>query len=173
MSRHSSQTRGLKVDCRNGRASWSSALSPAPLAMAVVPLMGPAIALIAWSMFMLFWMLLLRVKAIKSARMKLDPNAPRGEQMAQLPASIRWKGDNYNHLMEQPTLFYAIVVALTLMGEHTRTNVVLAWAYVVLRVAHSLVQSLVNVVEIRFTVFMISSFALCGLIFNAGVAAFF
>ena len=79
------------------------------------PMLAPVVALVAWTMVMWLWMYLTRIPAISRAQMKLDPNAPRGEQMSQLPASVRWKADNYNHLMEQPTLFYAICLCLALI----------------------------------------------------------
>jgi hypothetical protein len=102
--------------------------------------------------------------------MKLDPFAPRGEQMSTLPAEVRWKADNYNHLMEQPTLFYATALALAASGNATAGAATLAWAYVGLRVAHSLVQATWNKIEVRFSLFFLSSLALLGLIAHAWVA---
>ena len=134
------------------------------------PILAPVVALVAWTMVMWLWMYLTRIPAINRARMKLDPNAPRGEQMSQLPASVRWKADNYNHLMEQPTLFYAICLCLALMGLGEGSNLLMAWGYVGLRVVHSLVQVLINKIELRFAVFMLSSLLLIGLTFNAAMA---
>lgn len=130
-------------------------------------LLGPVIALVAWSMVMWLWMYATRIPAIMAAKMKLDPDAPRGEQMATLPAPVRWKADNYNHLMEQPTIFYAIVLALATMGNASDLTLVLAWAYVGLRVVHSLVQALVNKIELRFALFVLSNVPLFGLTYAA------
>lgn len=134
------------------------------------PILAPIVALVAWSMVIWLWMYITRIPAVAKARMKLDPNAPRGEQMSQLPASVRWKADNYNHLMEQPTLFYAICLCLALMGLGEGSNLLMAWGYVGLRVVHSLVQVLINKIELRFAVFMLSSLLLIGLTFNAAMA---
>jgi hypothetical protein len=134
------------------------------------PILAPVIALVAWSMLMWAWMYATRLPAIFKAHMAMDPNAPRGEQMNLLPPNVRWKADNYNHLMEQPTIFYAIVLALALMGEGSGINLALAWAYVVLRVVHSLVQALFNKIELRFAIFVFSSLMLIGLTFNAATA---
>lgn len=87
--------------------------------------------------------------------------------MAQLPASVRWKADNYNHLMEQPTVFYAIVITLVLLGPSGDTAWVLAWSYVALRVVHSLTQALVNKIELRFLLFVLSNIPLIGLTYEA------
>lgn len=132
-------------------------------------LLGPVIVLVAWSQVMWLWMYATRIPAMIAAKMKPDPNAPRGEQMAQLPASVRWKADNYNHLMEQPTVFYAIVLTLALMGPSGDSALILAWSYVALRVAHSLLQALVNKIELRFLLFVLSNIPLIGLTYEAVV----
>jgi hypothetical protein len=130
-------------------------------------LLEPLVALVAWSMAMWLWMYATRVPAILAMKMKLDPDAPSGAQMATLPARVRWKADNYNHLMEQPTIFYALVLALAVMGNTTEINLVLAWAYVGLRVMHSLAQALGNKIELRFALFVLSNIPLFGLTYGA------
>jgi hypothetical protein len=134
------------------------------------PILAPVVALVAWSMLIWLWMYVTRIPAMSRLRMQLDPNAPRGEQMNQLPPAVRWKADNYNHLMEQPTLFYAICLSLALMGLGDGSNLILAWLYVSLRVLHSLVQVLINRIEVRFVLFLLSSLALIGLTVNAARA---
>ena len=124
------------------------------------PILAPVIALVAWSLFMLLWMFAMRIPAIMKARMKMDPNLPVGQQMNTLPPQVRWKADNYNHLMEQPTIFYALALALALLGQGDGVNAMLAWAYVGLRVVHSLVQAVINKIELRFAVFLLSSIVL-------------
>lgn len=131
------------------------------------PILTPVVALVAWSLVMWLWMYATRLPAIRKAQMQLDPRAPRGEQMSTLPASVRWKADNYNHLMEQPTLFYAVALVLALLGEGNGINLLLAWGYVVTRVIHSLLQALVNKIEVRFVIFALSTLMLFGLTMNA------
>jgi hypothetical protein len=97
---------------------------------------------------------------------------PRGEQMSQLPANVRWKADNYNHLMEQPTLFYATVLALAVLGDQSVISLMLAWAYVLLRVVHSLVQATGSRITLRFAVFFVSSLVLFALAIRAALLAF-
>ena len=135
-----------------------------------VQLLGPVIALIAWSMMMWAWMYATRLPAMRAAHMKPDPTAPRGEQMSLLPPRVRWKADNYNHLMEQPTLFYALVISLALLGVQTQASLALAWTYVGMRILHSLVQALVNKIEIRFLLFVLSNIPLLGLTYIAASA---
>ncbi len=134
-----------------------------------IEMLGPVIALVFWSMVMWVWMYVTRIPAVSKAKMKLDSNAPRGEQMSTLPPQVRWKADNYNHLMEQPTLFYALAISIALMGEGSGINLYLAWVYVALRICHSLVQSLINKIEVRFGLFFLSNLPLLALTFNAAL----
>lgn len=135
------------------------------------PILAPVVSLVAWSMVMWAWMYVTRIPAIRRARMKLDPNAPRGEQMSTLPPEVRWKADNYNHLMEQPTLFYAVALSLALLGRGGGANLTLAWAYVGMRVVHSIVQATWNKIEVRFATFFLSSLLLVALVVDACRAA--
>ncbi|MES3022084.1 MAG: MAPEG family protein [Pseudomonadota bacterium] len=133
-------------------------------------ILGPVFALVAWSMLMFVWMYATRLPAIARTRMRLDPNAPRGEQMATLPPNVRWKADNYNHLMEQPTIFYALAISLAILGEGGGNNLTLAWAYVALRIIHSLAQALTNKIELRFGLFVLSNVPLFALTLSGATA---
>jgi hypothetical protein len=139
---------------------------------APIPMLAPVIALVLWTFVMWAWMYVTRIPAIKHARMRLDPTAPRGEQMNQLPPAVRWKADNYNHLFEQPVLFYAVALSLALLGDATAWSLCLAWTYVVLRVVHSLWQSINNKIEIRFMLFALSSLVLLALTVRAALLVF-
>jgi hypothetical protein len=92
--------------------------------------------------------------------------------MNQLPPEVRWKADNYNHLLEQPTLFYAVAIALALLGDASLLSVAMAWAYVTLRAAHSLWQALVNHIPTRFYIFVTSSLVLLALTIKAALQVF-
>jgi hypothetical protein len=136
------------------------------------PILAPVIALVIWSALIWAWLYATRIPAILKARIVLDPMMPRGDQMAQLPARVRWKADNYNHLMEQPTLFYATALSLALLGDQSPGSVSLAWAYVALRVVHSLVQTMFNHIPTRFAIFFVSSLLLFGLAIRAAILVF-
>jgi len=135
-------------------------------------IVAPVIALAIWTHVIWAWMYATRIPAIRKARLVLDPMAPRGEQMATLPPRVRWKADNYNHLMEQPTIFYAVALSLAILGHGDGTNLMLAWVYVGLRVLHSVVQALINKIEVRFSVFVLSSLVLIALTVSAARIVF-
>ena len=119
----------------------------------------PVLALIVWSLIVWAWMYALRIPAMQKAGIRPDDARHPGSLDA-LPASARQVADNYNHLMEQPTIFYALAFFVVLAGHDGGLAVTLAWAYVGLRVVHSLIQNTVNRVMLRFLVFSISTIVL-------------
>jgi hypothetical protein len=138
-----------------------------------VELLKPVVVLVAWSMLVLFWMLALRIPAMKAAKIVPIPGAAYDEKMAALPDSVKWKADNYNHLMEQPTLFYALAIVLAVIGGGDSVTLIAAWSYTGLRVCHSLVQTLGNKIEIRFLLFVLSNVAILVMLLNAMCLLFF
>ena len=84
-----------------------------------------------------------------------------------MPPSVNWKSHNYTHLMEQPTIFYAVIAVLAIAGDSSSVNLVAAWAYVGLRIVHSLWQGLVNIVRIRVILFALGTLCLWVLAINA------
>ena len=134
--------------------------------MHVSPLLAPVVALVAWSIVMLFWLAIARGPYVRGR----IPNGTRGADIErEYPGRANWPAHNYQHLMEQPTLFYAIVFALVLMHFDAAINVYLAWGYVGLRVLHSIVQATVNVVRIRFVIFLLATLCLIGLTTHAAL----
>ncbi|HEX6218134.1 MAG TPA: MAPEG family protein [Sphingomicrobium sp.] len=136
------------------------------------PIIAPVVALVAWTLIILLWMAVARGRAFASMGVTFG-NIPPGSRGVNLdgkaPDLAQWKSHNYNHLMEQPTIFYAMALCLALMGIGTGINYWLAWGYVGFRVVHSLVQCTVNVVAIRFPLFLLATFCLMGMTFNAGL----
>jgi uncharacterized MAPEG superfamily protein len=133
-------------------------------------ILAPAAVLVLWSLVMLFWMAGTRFPAMGKAGMDLSKAAPggRGQDLEPvLPPNVTWKSHNYTHLMEQPTIFYAAVVILALSGAGGGVNTTLAWAYVGLRIIHSIWQATVNKVSVRFTIFLLSTLCLLVLAINA------
>jgi len=136
------------------------------------PILAPLIALVLWTFVMWAWMYATRIPAIRRNKVALDPQQSKEEFNAQIPAEVRWKADNYNHLLEQPTLFYAVVLALAVIDAGSSLNTGLAWAYVGLRIVHSLVQAIVNIIIIRFALFVAASAVLFALTIRAAILIF-
>ena len=133
------------------------------------PLLGPIVTLVAWTLVMLGWLAVRRGLAVKAAGIDIGKKpGGRGQNLeGVLPDEANWPAHNYAHLMEQPTLFYAIVFALIVMDINVAINVWLAWGYVAVRIIHSVFQATVNVVKIRFALFLLSTLCLVGLTVHA------
>ncbi len=138
-------------------------------------MLAPAAVLVVWSLIMLSWMAFTRFPAMSKLDRDVGKAKPggRGQDLeGVIPDKVNWKAHNYAHLMEQPTIFYPAVVILAIMGAGA-IDVVLAWIYVVLRIIHSVYQATVNVVKIRFLIFLLSTLALTVLAVRALLATLF
>ena len=131
--------------------------------MTAHPILQPALWLIIWSITMLMWMAVTRFSAFGAAGVDLSKSKPggRGQDLeGVLPASVNWKAHNYTHLMEQPTLFYALTGIIAIAGLPNPILVQLAWCYTIIRIVHSIWQATVNTIRVRFTMFIISTLCL-------------
>lgn len=137
-------------------------------------ILQPVVALLAWTMVMWVWMYATRIPAMNKAGIdaKNLVGSDGASLRAKLPDTVSWKADNYNHLHEAPTLFYAVAIVLAIIGQGDGFNTLLAWAYVAFRIAHSIVQATINRVIIRFALYALSSLALIALILHAAIAVF-
>ena len=138
-------------------------------------MLAPAAVLVTWSLLMLLWLAATRFPAMAKVKDRLKDAKPggRGQDLEGLiPARVNWKAHNYAHLMEQPTVFYPAVVILAMMGA-SGFDVLLAWIYVALRIVHSVYQSTINNVMVRFTIFALATIPLVILAIRAVMATLF
>jgi hypothetical protein len=137
-------------------------------------ILQPVVVLAAWTMVMWAWLYATRIPAM--SKLGIDPDSlvrdPDVSLEKILPPQVRWKADNYNHLHEAPTVFYAIALLLAMVGQGDGFNATLAWGYVGLRIVHSLVQATINKVMIRWALFMVSTLVLIALILHAAITVF-
>jgi hypothetical protein len=134
------------------------------------PILAPAAVLALWTFVMLFWMIGTRFVAFGQAKIDLGKAKPGGRGVnleGVLPDKVNWKAHNYTHLMEQPTVFYAVAGILALAGAGTGMNLYLAWGYTGLRIVHSLWQATVNRIPPRAMLFFLSSACLMMLSISA------
>ena len=136
-------------------------------------ILAPAAVLVVWTLIVLLWIIPARFGAIGKLADKSALAAKQGMRGNDLegviPDKANWPAHNYTHLVEQPTLFYVTVVILALTGPGA-LDVTLAWAYVALRIVHSLWQNLVNTIPVRFGLFLLSTTALIVLAVRAVMA---
>ncbi len=138
-------------------------------------ILGPIVALAAWTMIMWLWMYVTRIPAMGKVPGLDVKNVVGGTGRNLddvLPGKVQWIAQNYNHLHEAPTVFYAVALVLAIVGAGNGMNANIAWVYVGLRITHSLVQALWNRVMVRFSIFALSSLALIALVLHAAMAVF-
>ena len=123
----------------------------------------PVLALAGWTFVMWAWLYATRIPAMRKARVNLEEMRQTGAK-PNLPPEISRVADNYNHLHEQPTVFYAVALAAQIASANDPINIGLAWAYVAIRIVHSLIQATANIIMLRFTVFCLASLALAALL---------
>ncbi|MEN0653761.1 MULTISPECIES: MAPEG family protein [Hyphobacterium] len=122
-------------------------------------ILAPVLALVGWTFVMWLWMYATRIPAMQAAKM----NAAKLKQKSDLdplPVKVKQIADNYNHLHEQPVLFYAVCLVIAALGGADSAALALAWAYVAIRVVHSLMQATINFVPARFAIFTLGSIVL-------------
>ena len=124
--------------------------------MSLIP---PVLTLIGWTFVMWIWLYATRIPAMRAARIDLVAVSRTGAKL-ELPPEVSRVADNYNHLHEQPTIFYALALAAEHGAAVDGISVALAWGYAGLRVVHSLVQATRNVIMVRFFVFAAASLVL-------------
>ena len=125
-------------------------------------ILAPAAVLVIWTLIMLVWMAASRLPAMKAMGGGLGKSRPggRGQDLeGRIDDRVNWKAHNYTHLMEQPTIFYPVVIVLAIMGSGP-VDVLFAWAYVLIRILHSVWQATVNRLPVRFALFLVSTVCL-------------
>ncbi|MGK6319692.1 MAPEG family protein [Sphingomonas sp. DT-204] len=137
-------------------------------------ILKPVVVLVAWTLVMWLWMIAARMPAMRAAGIDITKlvGGKGSDADRVLPAKAQWPSHNYNHLMEQPTIFYAVALTLAVMGSGNGVSAWIAWGYAGLRIVHSLIQATVNRVAPRFAVFMVSTLLLVALTLHAAMVAF-
>ncbi len=138
-------------------------------------MLAPAAVLVLWPLIVLLWMTVTRFGAFSKAGIDIAkvPPGGRGNSLeGVLPDKVNWKAHNFTHLMEQPTIFYPAVIILA-MGAPKPVDVAMAWAYVAIRVVHSLWQSMVNRLQVRVMLFAASTIFLVALAVRAVTVTLF
>lgn len=127
--------------------------------------LAPVLALIIWTLLIWVLMYARRIPAMQAARIHPETaKSPDGSWKQDLPLSVQASAHNYNHLLEQPTIFYALMFYVTLTAQMSPSIYYAAWAYVALRVLHSFIQVSAGKVMIRFGIFTLSTLVLMAMV---------
>ena len=140
--------------------------------MEPIAILQPVIAMGLLTSGMALWMLFTRLPAMSKAGIDPQQAQNTAKLIDMLPAKVTRVSNNYNHLFEQPTLFYAVAITIAVLGHVDSLHVQCAWAFVILRAVHSIVQATVDIVMARFTFFLLSWVALAVMLFREALAVF-
>ena len=118
--------------------------------MSQTALLTPLLVLVLWTSAVFLLLAFGRVKYTKNPQDAAHSKDLKGT----MPDWVERAADNYNHLFEQPVAFYALTLCIAVINNFDSFMVQLAWAFVVLRIMHSLVQLTFNLVLLRFFIFV-------------------
>lgn len=118
--------------------------------MSQTALLTPIFVLVLWTSAVFLVLAFGRVKYTKNPQDAAHSKDLKGT----MPDWVERAADNYNHLFEQPVAFYALTLCIAVINDFDSFMVQLAWAFVVLRIMHSLVQLTFNLVLLRFFIFV-------------------
>ena len=118
--------------------------------MSQTALLTPIFVLVLWTSAVFLVLAFGRVKYTKNPQDAAHSKDLKGT----MPDWVERAADNYNHLFEQPVAFYALTLCIAVINDFDSFMVQLAWAFVVLRIMHSLVQLTFNLVLVRFFIFV-------------------
>ncbi|NWG52424.1 MAG: MAPEG family protein [Hydrogenophilaceae bacterium] len=130
-------------------------------------MIAPVLALVLWTLVMWLWLYAARIPAMRKAG--IDPQEAERTGKLDLPRAVQRPAENYNHLHEQPTIFYAAALSIQIASAADSMAITLAWAYVGLRIIHSLVQATANIIMLRFLIFTIASITLAWMVIRAAL----
>jgi len=130
---------------------------------------GPFFATMLLTFVVWVYMYVRRIRFLTSSKITPAEMAVPGALARVSPPEVSNPSDNLKNLFEIPVLFYALVLYLFVTRQVDATYVVAAWVFVAFRVLHSAVHCTVNIVLVRFYLYLISTLAVW---FIAGRAAF-
>ena len=121
----------------------------------------PLFALAAWTLIVLLLIPFARAGSVRQRQIAVD-DFKFGES-AKVPGNVSIPNRNYMNLLELPMLFYVVGIVLYVTGAASTLTIAIAWAFVVLRVVHSLIHLTYNRVVHRLAAFTLSNVALVAL----------
>jgi hypothetical protein len=119
---------------------------------------APMSVLALWTGCMVFMVGFSRIRAVRAGRVRRG--AFRLGESPDVPEDVALWNRNLMNLLEMPLLFYVVSIAFYVTHQATARVVTLAWVYVALRLAHSLVHVTSNRILLRLGAYSLSNVAL-------------
>lgn len=119
---------------------------------------GPVCVLVLWTGFVVLLTGLRRILAVRAGR--ITAHAFKLGESPDVPPDVAVVNRNFMNLLEMPVLFYIGCLAFYVTHHVNPAVLVLAWLYVALRLAHSIVHLGSNRIVLRLAAFAASNFVL-------------
>ena len=141
------------------------------MTMPTTELALPMLAMMALTLLVWLYMFVVRVGFAQKNKLDIEQFKTPADVQALIPGDESASSNNFKNLFELPVVFYALCLYLTVTLQVDSLYVNCAWAFVVLRVLHSLIHCSYNKVAHRFAVYILSSIALWVMVVRAFLTA--
>ncbi|HZP45140.1 MAG TPA: MAPEG family protein [Candidatus Binataceae bacterium] len=140
--------------------------------MAQTAIFGPFFAQMFLTLLVWVHMYVRRISFLRSSGVSPNELAVPGVLARLAPPAVSYPSDNLKNLFEMPVLFYALVIYLFVTHEVDAIYLAAAWIFVAFRFLHSAVHCTINIVMVRFYLYLSSTAALWFIAFRAGISYF-
>ena len=133
---------------------------------------GPFFTMIFLTVVVWLYMYVRRISFITGSQIDAKELATPGALAKLSPAAVANPSDNLKNLFEMPVIFYALTLYLFVTRQVDAIYVDAAWIFAAFRVMHSAVHCTINVVIVRFYLYLISTLAVWFIAIRAALAYF-
>lgn len=138
--------------------------------MTQTAIFGPFLAMMLLTLVVWFTMYVRRSGLIRRNRINPQDLAAPGALAQLSPAEVANPSDNFRNLFEVPVLFYALALYVFVTGQVDAAYLWAGWLFVAFRVLHSAVHCTVNIIMLRFYLYLVSSLAVWFMLARACLA---
>jgi hypothetical protein len=131
---------------------------------------GPFFATMLLTLVVWVYMYIRRIAFIRSSNLRPGDLAVPGALAQLSPPGVSNPSVDLKNLFEIPVLFYALVLYLFATNQVDGSHVGAAWIFVVFRVLHSAVHCTINIVMLRFYLYLIATMAVWFMLVRAALA---
>jgi hypothetical protein len=118
---------------------------------------GPFFAMMFLTLVVWLYMYIRRLRFISRNKIRAQDLAVAGALAQLSPPEVSNPSDNLKNLFEIPVLFYVLVLYLYVTTQVDAVYVFSAWVFVAFRALHSAVHCTINIVILRFSLYVFST----------------
>ena len=127
--------------------------------MTQTAILGPVLMMILLTLLVWIYLYVVRIRFITRNKITPAQLAVPGALAELSPPEVSNPSDNLKNLFEIPVIFYVLALFLFVTNQVDAANLTAAWLFVGLRAFHSAVHCTINIVMLRFTLYLASTLA--------------